>query len=385
MPADDALEDALELDTRGLSFGGGHLTPEPLSEAKARLLGERVHFAALATAEEARAHREAAPSPDCEAMASGVNFASPEMPMKKKKCARRVPTPCVLTKRNRAAENDACSDDYDDDYEDDLDDVRDDVEPGLDPDLLEAKTVQDDARSTVTDDGARDARGDDYDDADFHDDDDDDDAPKKKLHVRHQRASSPQSPKSVVMIDVVDKTAKERKPAKKKRQQRPSPLVAGRRTTTPKKFASNNTAETQEEAPEADDDSGFLLPFLVASGVDAPRAVRVAARLMSDRCRNARDLLDMKALRSTGLRLTEIKHLRHAARLAVDAPKATLPVDAPKATLPHIAPNATPRSDHPAWRRYRHIKPRTDPMTWAKDRSARILSAKRRRELRLTE
>lgn len=167
------------------------------------------------------------------------------------------------------------------------------------------------------------------------------------------------------------------------------------------------TRQRSESAADANE-SGFLLPFLVASGVHAPRAVRVAARLRHARVNDVQRLVDMKpsAYRKAGLRVAETKQIVEHAKVALGAAKpdkagVRLPKIAKKKRSSSPKKAATRRAAaapdktaaiYAARRKMNHeqqqhdvIKPRKDPTAWATERRARLLSAKRRRQLRQTE
>lgn len=145
--------------------------------------------------------------------------------------------------------------------------------------------------------------------------------------------------------------------------------------------AGEDSVDPQTAKNDVEAATGFLLPFLVASSVDAPRAVRVAARLRSAKVHNATDLLKMKpsSLREAGLRVAEIKQLLQSAQIAVESTQAKL-------QKPHQRTVRQSKSAPKGTRRVEDgLKPRKDPTLWAQERRARVLSAKRRRQLRLTE
>ncbi|KAK7237825.1 hypothetical protein SO694_00022127 [Aureococcus anophagefferens] len=123
---------------------------------------------------------------------------------------------------------------------------------------------------------------------------------------------------------------------------------------------------------------GFLLAFLVASGVDAPRAVRAAARLRDANCGDL-------ALHAAGLRSHEIRQLLRSAKLARSALRSS-----PRKRLPKIRDkNLRSKSaqDQATSSAYggRGVKPSIDPTSWAKKRKEQVLSAERRRKIRQTE
>lgn len=122
---------------------------------------------------------------------------------------------------------------------------------------------------------------------------------------------------------------------------------------------------------------GFLCPFLIASGIDAPRAARMTAQLKSANVHNPQQLMRMKSslCERCGLRMAEVRKLLEFARVAITSTST-------KTNLPKVRGEAAVRLSKSA---QDEVKPRKDPTTWAKERRARILSAKRRRELRLTE
>lgn len=124
----------------------------------------------------------------------------------------------------------------------------------------------------------------------------------------------------------------------------------------------------------ADKEVGFLLSFLVASGVDVARAIRVAARLRSVNVCGPTQLARMKksSLREMGLRVVEVSKIIKTSRVVATEEDVRLPrVRNPR------------RSGKQ--KRVGSQKPRMDPTTWAKERRARILSARRRQKIRLTE
>ncbi|KAH8053838.1 hypothetical protein JL722_9318 [Aureococcus anophagefferens] len=131
-------------------------------------------------------------------------------------------------------------------------------------------------------------------------------------------------------------------------------------------------------APADDAARGFLLAFLVASGVDAPRAVRAAARLRDANCGDT-------ALHAAGLRSHEIRQLLRSAKLARSALRSS-----PRKRLPKIRDkNLRSKSaqDQATSSAYggRGVKPSIDPTSWAKKRKEQVLSAERRRKIRQTE
>ena len=135
--------------------------------------------------------------------------------------------------------------------------------------------------------------------------------------------------------------------------------------------------DAEEEEPEGD---GFLLAFLVASGVDAPRAVRAAARLRprgSYADSAAFAAVPQATLQQAGLRQHEIRAVLRAARLARQALKTK-----PRERLRPLRS----KSAHDAAKKGRHgFRPQIDPTAWANKRRALVRSAERRRRLRQTE
>lgn len=142
-------------------------------------------------------------------------------------------------------------------------------------------------------------------------------------------------------------------------------------TKTVPKSARTLVVEDEKET------NGFLCPFLIASGINAPRAVRMTAQLKSANVHNPQQLIRMKSslCERCGLSMAEGRKLLEFARVAVKSTST-------KTNLPKIRGESTVRQSKSA---QDELKPRKDPTTWAKERRARILSAKRRRELRLTE
>ena len=133
-----------------------------------------------------------------------------------------------------------------------------------------------------------------------------------------------------------------------------------------KKAAAVEKQETGEEEDEAND--GFLLAFLVAGGVDAPRAVRAAGRLRlrgSYASSQAFATIPAATLQQAGLRAHEIRATLRAAKATMRS-KSTTEAEFAEALKPRRAP-------------------RVDPNSWAHRRRAQIRSAERRRRLRQTE
>ena len=149
-----------------------------------------------------------------------------------------------------------------------------------------------------------------------------------------------------------------------------------------KKAAAVEKQETGEEEDEAND--GFLLAFLVAGGVDAPRAVRAAGRLRlrgSYASSQAFATIPAATLQQAGLRAHEIRATLRAARLARQALRAAPQRRAAKATMRSKSTTEAEFAEALKPRR----APRVDPNSWAHRRRAQIRSAERRRRLRQTE
>ena len=167
-------------------------------------------------------------------------------------------------------------------------------------------------------------------------------------------------------------------------------LEAGRGPRRRKKAASRRRheeevhAEEEENADDEDASDGFLLAFLVAGGVDAPRAVRAAARLRlrgSYASSQAFATIPAATLQQAGLRAHEIRATLRAARLARQALRAA-PQRRAKVKMSQSTGDADVSfADALKPRR----APRVDPNSWAHRRRALIRSAERRRRLRQTE
>ena len=126
--------------------------------------------------------------------------------------------------------------------------------------------------------------------------------------------------------------------------------------------------EKQENVEEDEANDGFLLAFLVAGGVDAPRAVRAAGRLRlrgSYASSQAFATIPAATLQQAGLRAHEIRATLRAAKATMRS-KSTTEAEFAEALKPRRAP-------------------RVDPNSWAHRRRAQIRSAERRRRLRQTE
>jgi len=170
-------------------------------------------------------------------------------------------------------------------------------------------------------------------------------------------------------------------------------LEAGRGPRRRKKAASRRRHEeevhvdeghAEEKADDEDASDGFLLAFLVAGGVDAPRAVRAAARLRlrgSYASSQAFATIPAATLQQAGLRAHEIRATLRAARLARQALRAA-PQRRAKVKMSQSTGDADASfADALKPRR----APRVDPNSWAHRRRALIRSAERRRRLRQTE
>ena len=144
--------------------------------------------------------------------------------------------------------------------------------------------------------------------------------------------------------------------------------------------------EKQESVADDDEEAndGFLLAFLVAGGVDAPRAVRAAGRLRlrgSYASSQAFATIPAATLQQAGLRAHEIRATLRAARLARQALRAAPQRRAAKATMRSKSTTEAEFAEALKPRR----APRVDPNSWAHRRRAQIRSAERRRRLRQTE
>jgi hypothetical protein len=189
--------------------------------------------------------------------------------------------------------------------------------------------------------------------------------------------------------------ALERDAAEKRGDDSASPAKRRSRGSSPRsavdveQSASDLSAATTDggaRAASADDDvrDGFLLAFLVASGVDAPRAVRAAARLRDANCGDLASFaaISSATLHTAGLRSHEIRQLLRSAKLARSALRSS-----PRKRLPKIRDkNLRSKSAQDQASAYgRGVKPSIDPTSWAKKRKEQVLSAERRRKIRQTE
>ena len=190
--------------------------------------------------------------------------------------------------------------------------------------------------------------------------------------------------------------ALERDAAEKRGDDSASPAKRRSRGSSPRsavdveQSASDLSAATTDggaRAASADDDvrDGFLLAFLVASGVDAPRAVRAAARLRDANCGSTASFaaISSATLHAAGLRSHEIRQLLRSAKLARSALRSS-----PRKRLPKIRDkNLRSKSaqDQASSAYGRGVKPSIDPTSWAKKRKEQVLSAERRRKIRQTE
>ena len=149
-----------------------------------------------------------------------------------------------------------------------------------------------------------------------------------------------------------------------------------------KKAAAVEKQETGEEEDEAND--GFLLAFLVAGGVDAPRAVRAAGRLRlrgSYASSQAFATIPAATLQQAGLRAHEIRATLRAARLAR---RPCGPRRSGARQRPRCDRSRPPRPSSQKRLKPRRA-PRVDPNSWAHRRRAQIRRPSAVERLRQTE
>jgi hypothetical protein len=178
------------------------------------------------------------------------------------------------------------------------------------------------------------------------------------------------------------------RPSPKRASPRPPPVdVEASRESDLSAATTDGGADRRAGADDDGAADGFLLAFLVAGGVDAPRAVRAAARLrLHGACGDTRAFanIDDKTLRGAGLRPHEIRALLRAAKLARSALRGSPTRKLPRVGAKHLRSKSAQEAD-PTLAYGRGVKPRIDATAWAKKRRELVLSAERRRKLRQTE